>query len=107
MRLYSGLEVDILIDDISRAAFEAIELAAGEAARAAFLESVEREALLLQARALAYHDAQRWRLEAQANLLAVAQTKRAGMKKTILAGVVCFFGGIVAGTCGILIIGGR
>ena len=48
MRFYSDSEVNCLIDEISEAAYEAIEKAAGEAARAAFLVSVEREAAALR-----------------------------------------------------------
>ena len=52
-RYYSDLEatlvaVDLLIDELTVIALEAIEQAAGEAARAAFLASLEREAAALR-----------------------------------------------------------
>ena len=97
---YSDLEVDLLIGEISEAAYEAIEQAAGEAARAAFLASVEREAAALR-------DAERWRLEAEANLLAMKAAKRNGVKNTILGVAIGILGGLAVGIGGTLIIGGR
>ena len=99
-RLYSGSEVDLLIGEISVAAYEAIEQAAGEAARAAFLASVEREAAALR-------EAERWRLEAEANLLAIKAAKRKGVKNTILGVAIGILGGLAVGIGGTLIIGGR
>jgi len=99
-RLYSGSEVDLLIGEISVAAYEAIEQAAGEAARAAFLASVEREAAALR-------EAERWRLEAEANLLAIKAAKRKGVKNTILGVAIGILGGLALGVGGVLIIGGR
>ena len=57
MRYYSGSDIDLLIEEIREAAYETIELAAGEAAKAALLESVEREAAALR-------EASGWRMEA-------------------------------------------
>ena len=99
-RFYSDLEIDLLIEEIREAAHEAIEQAAGEAARAAFLESVEREAAIL-------YEAQRWRIEAQRNLQAANEAKRARVKNALLAGIVCFLGGFAFGVAGTLIYGGR
>ena len=105
-RLYSDSEVeclaelDWLIDEISEAALEAIEQASAEAARAAALAALEREALLLQAKALALREAQRWQLEAEA-------ARRNGRKNAVIAGLVCFLGGLAVGVGGTLIIGGR
>jgi len=92
--------VDLLIDEISEAAYEAIEKAAGEAARAAFLASVEREAAALL-------EAERWRLEAKNNLLAIKEAKKAGVKNTVLGVVIGILGGLSVGVAGTLIIGGR
>ena len=100
MRFYSDSEIDLLIEEITEAAHEAIEQAAGEAARAAVISMLEREVE-------AYREAQRWRLEAEANLLAITQAKKAGVKNAILAGAICIVTGFVLGAGGTLIIGGR
>ena len=86
MRLYSDYEIDLLIDDVSRAALEAIEQAAGEAAKAEALAMLEREAAALR-------EAQRWRIEAEA-------VKSSGVKNAVLVGVICFLGGLVVGIGG-------
>ena len=103
-RYYTDSEIDLLIDDLTVAALEAIEQAAGEAARAAFLASLEREALLLQARALALQEvaqqqreAERWRIEAENNLLGIKAAKRAGVKNTVLGVVFGILGGLAVG----------
>jgi anti-sigma factor RsiW len=85
--------VDLLIDDLTVAAVEAIERAAGEAAQAAALASVESEATALR-------EAQRWRLEAETR-------RKAGIKNAIITGAICLFGGLALGISGTLIIGGR
>ena len=90
----------MLIEEIREAAHEAIEQAAGEAARAAFLESVEREAAAL-------HEAQKWRIEAQRNLQAANDARRARVKNVLLAGIVCFVGGFAIGVTGSFMFGGR
>ena len=97
MRLYSDLEINLLIDEISEAALEAIEQAAGEAARAAVLSMVEREAAVLR-------EAQRWRIEAEANSQALTQAKKAGRKNTILGVLIGILGGLVVGVTGTLLI---
>jgi regulator of protease activity HflC (stomatin/prohibitin superfamily) len=75
--------VDLLIEDLSVAAKEAIERAAGEAAKAAALASVEREAAAMR-------EAARWRLEAET-------ARRAGMKNTIIAALIGTLGGLALG----------
>jgi hypothetical protein len=113
-RFYSGSEIDLLIDEISGAALAAIEQAASEAARAAMLAGLEREALLLQAKALAVREAElkqaealRWKLEAEQQKKAVKETKKAGIKNAIKTGVICLLSGLTIGICGTLIIGGK
>ena len=87
-----------MIEEIREAANEAIEQAAGEAARAAFLASLERETA-------AYREAQRWRQEAELRQLSLMEAKRAGRKNAFLAAVIGVAGGLVVG--GILGMGGR
>ena len=82
-RLYSDLEVELLIDEISEAAIEAIEQAAAEAARAAALAAVEREAAALR-------EAAQWRLEAET-------ARRTGVRNAIITGLLCLASGLVAG----------
>jgi hypothetical protein len=89
-KYYSEIEVQGIVDELSESAEQAIELAAGEAAKAAVLASLERE---LAAVALA----QGW----QGEYLAV---KRKGVKTAIIAGVICFLGGVAVGTLGTLAI---
>jgi len=80
----------MLINEIAEAAHEAIEQAAGEAARAAFLASLEREAIALR-------EAQWWRNEAE-------MIKSVGIKNNFIIGAICFIGGLVVGVAGTLII---
>ena len=80
---YSDSEIDRLINELTAAAEEAIERAAAEAAQAAALALVEREATALQ-------EVRHWREEAEA-------LKKAGIKNALITGLVCFFGGLVAG----------
>jgi len=82
-KYYSDLEVDLLIGELTEAALEAIEQAAGEAARAAFMASLEREAAALR-------EAQRWRFEAET-------VRQAGIKNSFLVGAICFVGGLAVG----------
>jgi len=106
-RLFSDLEVEILIDEISEAALEAIEQAAGEAAKAAVIASIEREAAALREAVRQQADATRWRLEAELKQQVINETKKAGTKNAVIAGLVCFLGGLAVGIGGTLIIGGR
>jgi len=96
-RYYSDSEIDLLIDDLTVAALEAIEQAAGEAARVAFLASLEREALLLQARALALREIQRWRMEAELQKQALAEAKAASRKNIWLAALIGIVSGLAVG----------
>jgi len=100
MRLYSDLEVETLIDEVSQAAIEAIEQAAGEAAKAAVLASLECEAAALR-------EAQRWRIEAEIRQETIKATKKAGTKNAVITGLICFIGGLAVGIGGTLIIGGK
>jgi hypothetical protein len=97
MKYYSDLEVELLIDEITEAALEAIEQAAGEAARAAFMASLEREAAALR-------EAEHWRREAEMNLLEITAVKKAGRKNILLTALIGVFGGLVVGVGGTLII---
>ena len=90
MRYYSDLEVELLIDDLTVIALEAIEQAAGEAARAAFLQSLEREAEAMREAARQQAEAQRLRSEAEI-------LRRAGIRNAVITGIVCFLGGLVIG----------
>jgi len=82
--------VDLLIDSISEIAIEAIEQAAAEAARAAFLAALEREAALLR-------EAERWRREAEQYQLTLRQTQRNGWRNMLIMGLSCLVGGFVLG----------
>jgi len=100
MKLYSDLEVNKLINEISEAALEAIEQAAGEAAKAAVLASLEREAAALR-------EAQRWRLEAEKRQQVITETKKAGTKNAVIAGLICFLCGLAVGVGGTIAMRGR
>jgi hypothetical protein len=100
MRFYSDSEVDLLIEEISSIALEAIERAATEAAKAAALAAIEREAAAMR-------EAERWRRQAEINLLEIQAVRSAGRKNFLLAALLGTLGGLVIGTAGTLIIGGR
>ena len=106
-RLYSEYEIDLLIDALTEAAHEEIQKAAAEAAKEAVLSVIEREAAAMREATLQQAEALRWRLEAERQMKAVKETKRAGIKNAIIAGAVCLFGGLAVGIGGTLIIGGR
>jgi len=97
MRFYSDLEVELLIDDLTVIALEAIEQAAGEAARAAFLHNLEREAEAM--REAARQQAEVLRLRNEAEIL-----RRAGIRNNVLIGVLCFIGGLAVGVTGTILI---
>jgi len=81
---------------LTEAAIEAIERAAVEAARAAALASIEREAALLQEKAAAMREVQRWRNE--------AETAKKDQRKAGLFGlVVGLLGGLTIGISGALL----
>jgi len=104
-RLYSDSEVITLIDEISAAAYEAIERAAAESAKAATLAGIEREAAMLREVTLLQADAQFWKLQAQTNLAGIDTAKKTGIKNAIITGAICLFSGILIGFGGTLIIG--
>ena len=83
-RLYTDLEIDLLIDEVSEIAIEAIEQAAAEAARAATLAALEREAAALR-------EAERWRYEA-------ATLRRSRVTTAVITGLISFLSGLAAGT---------
>jgi hypothetical protein len=91
-RRYSEYEVDTLIEDLTGAAVEAIEQAAAEAARAAALASLEREAAVIR---------EVQRLQGESGRL-----KQSRVKTAIVTGVVCFFGGLAVGAGGIALLQG-
>jgi anti-sigma factor RsiW len=84
MRQYNESEVDTLIEDLTGAAHEAIEQAAAEVARAAALAALEREAAVMR-------EAQRLQGEN-------SRLKQSRVKTAIVTGVICFFGGLAAGS---------
>ena len=96
-RFWSDLEVELLIDEISEAALDAIEQAAGEAAKAAVLSIVEREAVALR-------EAQRWRVESETLAQEVAQAKKTGRKNTVIGILAGIFGGLIVGVGGTIAI---
>ena len=100
MKRYSDLEIDLLIDDLTEAALDAIEQAAGEAAKAAVLSMVEREAALLQTQAALQKDVETLKTE-------MIVTKKTGVKNAVITGLACFVFGLATGVTGIIIIGGR
>jgi hypothetical protein len=75
--------VDTLIEDLTGAAHEAIEQAAAEAARAAVLASLEREAAAIR--------------ESQHLQGENSRLKQNRVKTAIITGVICFFGGLALG----------
>jgi hypothetical protein len=89
---YTESEVDLLIEDLTVAADEAIERAAAEAARTAILASLDRE---LQA-------ARETRRLLEEN----GMLRKSRVKTAVITGAVCFFGGLAAGACGVMLIGG-
>jgi hypothetical protein len=107
MKLYTDSEVDLLIEVISEAAYEAIEQAAAESAKAAVLALLEREASAYREASRQLAEAQHWRNEAQVNYQAIGKAKKAGVKNAIIAGAACLLGGFVVGAGGTLIMGGR
>jgi hypothetical protein len=89
-RLYSDYEIEILIDEITEAALEAIDQAAAEAARAAMLTMLEREAAAIREAARQQAEALRWQIEAD-------KRRRAGIWGAVITGLVCLAGGLVVG----------
>jgi hypothetical protein len=85
-----------LIDEISEAAHEAIEKAAAEAAKAATLEALQREAALLR-------QSQFWKSEAEKMQQTVAETKKAGRKNTLIGVLIGIFSGLAVGVGGTIL----
>jgi hypothetical protein len=83
-KFYSEGEVQGIVDDISEAAEKAIEQAAAEAAKAAVIASIQREAAALA-------EAQRWQTEYR-------DVKKAGNRRAVIVGVICFVGGVAVGS---------
>jgi hypothetical protein len=83
----------LLIEDLTGAAHEAIEQAAAEAAKAAALASLEREAAAIR-------EAQRLQGEN-------SRLKQSRVKTAVVTGAICFFGGIALGTGTTVILAGR
>jgi hypothetical protein len=86
-------KLDLLIEDLTGAAHEAIEQAAAEAARAASLSYLEREMAVL---------AEVQRLQGANN-----QLKQNRIKTAIVTGVICFFGGLAVGAGTTTVLAGR
>jgi hypothetical protein len=82
----------LLIEDLTGAAHEAIEQAAAEAAKAATLASLEREAAAIR--------------EAQHLQGENSRLKQSRVKTAIITGLICFFGGLAVGAGGIAILQG-
>jgi hypothetical protein len=76
--------VDTLIEDLTGAAHEAIEQVAAEAAKAAALAFLEREAAAIR---------ETQRLQGENNGL-----RKSRVKTAIVTGVICFFGGFAVGS---------
>ena len=83
MRFWSDSEVELLIDEISEAAIEAVEKAAGEAAKAAVLTMVEREAEILR--------------ELQTVKNEAAALKKSRITTAVITGVICLLSGFTTG----------
>jgi predicted transcriptional regulator len=82
-RQWSELEVDALIDDLTEAAHDAIEQAAGEAAKAATIAALENQAKAL---------AEIARLQKEQN-----ETKKNNIGNLIITGLSCFVAGAMVG----------
>jgi hypothetical protein len=92
-RRFTESEVDALIEDLTGAAIEAIEQAAGEAAKAAALASLEREAAAIR-------EAQRLQGENR-------RLRQSRVKTAIITGAICFLGGLAIGAGTTAILTGR
>ena len=106
-RQYSDYEIDLLIDALTEAAHEEIQKAAAEAAKEAVLSVIEREAAAMREATLQQAEALRWRLEAELQLKAVKEAKKAAIKNAIIAGAACLLSGLAIGICGTIYLGGR
>ena len=102
-RYYTDSEIDLLIDDMTEAAREAIEKAAADAAKAASLAAVDREAAALREASLQRTEAARRQSEAVYWQTEAERIKRTGRKNTVLAVVIGILGGLVVGVSGTLL----
>ena len=94
---YSDSEVESLIEDLSLIAREAIEQAGAEAAKAAALASIEREAELLRQRAAIAREMESWKLEAE-------MVKRNGRKNVVIGTIAGLLGGLALGITGTILL---
>jgi len=90
MRFYSDLEIELLIDELTEAALEAIEQAAGEAAKAMALSMLEREAAALR-------EASRWRIQAEGYALEITAVRSNARKNTVIGVLIGILSGLVVG----------
>jgi hypothetical protein len=97
-------ELENLIEEIATAANEAIEQAAGEAAKAVVIASIEREAAAYREASLQQAEALRWRMQAENNLQVLKSAKKAGRKNVILGVAHGIIGGLVVGVGGTMLI---
>jgi transcription elongation GreA/GreB family factor len=86
-------KLDLLIEDLTGAAHEAIEQAAAEAARATALASLERESAAIR-------EAQRLQSEN-------SRLKQGRVKTAVVTGVIGLFGGFAIGVGTTVILAGR
>jgi hypothetical protein len=100
MRLWSDSEVDGLIEELTAAANEAVEKAAAEAAKAAVLASLEREAAVLREKALSVAEAEKWKGD-------YMRVKADRVKSVVLAGLIGFVSGAAVGGAVLIVAGGR
>jgi transcription antitermination factor NusA-like protein len=94
-----------LIDEITEAAHEAIEQAAGEAAKAAVLALLEREAEAMREATKQQAEAMRWQIEAEINKREIEVVRKTGRKNTFIGTAIGVFSGLALGIGGLLIIG--
>ena len=87
---YSDLEVDLLIEDLTEVALDAIKQVAGHAAKAAVLSMADREAALLEAQESLQKDVEKWKEKA-------VLAKRDRYKNMVITGLACFLGGLFIG----------
>ena len=104
-RFYSDSEPELLIEELTEAAKEAIEKAAAESAKAATLAGLEREAAILREVTVHQADVQYWRGQAEVNYKAIGEATKTGRKNAVLAGALCLIGGLFVGVSGTLLIG--
>jgi hypothetical protein len=92
---------------LTDAALEAIEQAAGEAAKAAALAMLEKEAAALREAAYQQAEALRWRMQAEEYIKEIITAKKAGRKNTIIGTLIGIIGGLAFGIGGTIYLGSR